>query len=57
MPANPRLPAHPLIHSAERERHGDRTSLNPGNAWPSRLHLPVDVNGPANRHESVWPPG
>ena len=43
----PRLPAHPLIHSAERERHGDRTSLNPGNAWPSRLHLPVDVNGPA----------
>ena len=55
--ATPRLPAHPLIHSAERERHGDRTSLNPGKAWPSRLHLPVDVNGPANRRESVWPPG
>ena len=57
MPATPRLPAHLLIHSAERERHGDRASLNPGNAWPSRLHLPVDVNGPANRHESVWRPG
>ena len=38
----PRLPAHPLCHLAERERHGDRTSLNPGKAWPSRLHLSVD---------------
>jgi hypothetical protein len=50
--AAPRLPAHPLIHLAERERHGDRMSQNPGNAWPSRLHLPVDVNGPATGSNS-----
>ena len=26
-------------------------------AWPSHLHLSVDVNSPLNRTESVWPPG
>ena len=40
---NPRPPAKPLGLLAERNRHGDRMSQNPGRAWPFRLHLSVDV--------------